>query len=47
MTQPPPDPDSLDWNAEEHGRMAEYATDAEDEPQTEPYEPEDENTDDA
>jgi hypothetical protein len=35
-----PDPDSLDWDVAKHGRMADYATDAEDEPETVPYEPE-------
>jgi hypothetical protein len=39
MTQPP-DPDDLDWDRETHGKMADYATDPDDEPQTEPYDPE-------
>lgn len=38
MTQPP-DPDSLDWNRDRDGDMADYATDPADEPETEPYDP--------
>jgi hypothetical protein len=34
-----PGPDDLDWNPDEHGRMRDYATDAEDEPETVPYVP--------
>jgi hypothetical protein len=36
----PPDPDNLDWNRDQHGSMADYATGPEGEPQTEPYQPE-------
>ncbi len=36
-----PDPDNLDWSIDRDGRMAQYATD--DEPQTVPYEPEEED----
>jgi hypothetical protein len=32
--------DDLDWNSEEYGRMAEYATGPEDEPETLPFEDE-------
>jgi len=32
-----PDPDLLDWDVDEHGRMRSYATD--DEPLTVPYQP--------
>jgi hypothetical protein len=39
---PPPDPDNLDWDVDRDGRMAEHATDPEDEPETVPYEPDDE-----
>lgn len=35
-----PDPDELDWDREAFGGMADYATDPDDEPTTEPYEPE-------
>ncbi len=43
MTQPP-DPDNLDWNSEEHGRMSEYATTPEDEPETIAYEPDEDES---
>lgn len=37
--QPTPDPDVLDWDTTQHGRMAEHATRPEDELATEPYDP--------
>jgi hypothetical protein len=37
VTQPP-DPDNLDWNVERDGRMRDHATAPEDEPETVPYE---------
>jgi hypothetical protein len=40
VTHPqPPDPDNLDWDPQRDGAMADYATDAEDEPETVPYNP--------
>ncbi len=30
--------DDLDWDVDQHGRMAEYATGPEDEPETVPFE---------
>jgi hypothetical protein len=41
----PPDADALDWDSTKFGKMADYATDPEDEPETVPYEPEDGSTD--
>jgi hypothetical protein len=39
MTEPH-DADDLDWNVEKQGRMRDYATDPEDEPETLPFEDE-------
>ncbi len=40
MTEPEPN-DDLDWNIARDGRMREYATSPDGEPETVPYEPED------
>jgi hypothetical protein len=42
VTEPTdPEPDDLDWDPERDGRMADEATGPDEEPPTEPYDPED------